>query len=184
MAGRWTDKGQEARAMVFIREERPEDIPAIREVNQQAFGRPGEGQLVDALRENGAILASLVAVQEGKVVGHILYSPVTAGSGGESLVGAGLGPMAVLPGCQRQGIGGKLIEAGNQKMGEAGYPFIVVLGHTGYYPRFGFRPARSYGVRCEWEVPEEVFMILVLEPVKMEGVSGLVSYRPEFSSVT
>jgi putative acetyltransferase len=56
------------------------------------------------------------------------------------------------------------------------------LGHPGYYPRFGFRPARDQGLRCEWPVPDEVFMLSILDPARMAGVSGLARYRPEFSS--
>jgi len=100
------------------------------------------------------------------------------------VTGAGLGPMAVLPEYQRQGIGSKLIEAGNRQLKEDGCPFIVVVGHAEYYPRFGFRPARAQGITCEWEVPDDVFMLLVLDPVKMQGVSGLAKYRNEFSSVS
>ena len=169
--------------LITIREELPEDIEAIRAVNQKAFGQPQEGQLVDVLRKNSAVLLSLVATLNDRVVGHILYSPVSVGADGEKAVGAGLGPMAVLPEYQRQGIGGKLIEAGNQKIREGGYPFIVVLGHPGYYPRFGFKPASSYEIRCEWDVPDNVFMVMVMDQSKMMGVSGLAKYRQEFSSV-
>ena len=98
-------------------------------------------------------------------------------------MGAGLGPMAVLPEYQRQGIGGKLIETGNQKLREAGCPFIVVVGHPEYYPRFGFKPASGYGMKCEWDVPDNVFMVLVTDRSKMKGVSGLAKYRQEFSDV-
>jgi putative acetyltransferase len=88
--------------------------------------------------------------------------------------------MAVLPEYQRRGIGGRLIEVGNQTIKDRSYPFIIVLGHANYYPRFGFRPARAYGIQCEWEVPDEVFMLLILDQCKMAGVSGLAKYRPEF----
>ena len=169
--------------MVTIREECPEDIEAIRAVNQEAFGQPQEGQLVDALRTNGGVLLSLVATLNGRVVGHILYSPLSVGSDGEKVIGAGLGPMAVLAEYQRQGIGGKLIETGNQKLREVGCAFIVVLGHLEYYPRFGFKPASGYGIQCEWDVPDNVFMVLVMDQSKMKGVSGLAKYRQEFSSV-
>jgi len=98
-------------------------------------------------------------------------------------MGAGLGPMVVLPGHQRRGIGGRLIETGNQKLREAGCPFIVVLGHPEYYPRFGFKPTGEYGLQCEWRVPDNVFMVLVLDPSKMKGVCGSAKYRHEFSSV-
>ena len=168
---------------VVVREERPEDIEAIRALNQQAFGQPQEGRLVDALRANGGVLLSLVAIVAGRGGGHIVYSPVALGTGQQQTLGAGLGPMAVLPEYQRQGIGGKLIETGNRKLRATGCPFVVVLGHPEYYPRFGFRPARGDGVKCEWEVPDSVFMMLIMDPVKMTGVSGVARYRREFFDV-
>ena len=61
---------------------------------------------------------------------------------------------------------------------------IIVLGHPNFYPRFGFKPAGALRITCEWEVPEDVFMVLVLDQEKMLGVSGLAKYRHEFSSVT
>ena len=126
---------------------------------------------------------SLVATLSGRVAGHILYSPVSIGPDGEKIMGSGLGPMAVLSGYQRQGIGGRLIETGNQKLRETGCPFIVVLGHPEYYPRFGFKPAGRCGIQCEWDVPDNVFMVLVLDQSKMKGVSGVAKYRDEFSCV-
>ena len=166
--------------MIEIREELPADITAIRQVNSRAFEQDQEGNIVGALRLNGAALLSLVAILNGQVVGHIMYSPSSVGS----LSGAALGPMAVLPEHQRQGIGSQLIEAGNRKLKEAGCPFIVVVGHADYYPRFGFRPASNHGIRCEWDVPDNVFMVLVLNQTKMQSVSGLAKYRHEFSTVS
>ena len=163
---------------IEIREERPEDIPAIRDVNRHAFGQEQEGRIVDALRSNGAAMLSLVATVDSRVVGHIMYSPITVG---DKVTGAALGPMAILPEHQRQGLGSKLIEAGIQKLREAGYPFIIVLGHADYYPRFGFKPASGFGIKCEWDVPDNVFMLLVLDEAKMQRVTGLAKYRQEFS---
>lgn len=163
-----------------IREETAADVEAIREVNRRAFGQDQEGNIVDALRSNGAALLSLVAIVDGEVVGHILYSPATVGE----TTGAALGPMSVLPEFQRQGIGSRLVEAGNERLRDAGHPFVIVVGHAEYYPRFGFTPASKHGIRCEWDLPDEVFMLAVLDPVKMQGVSGLAKYRHEFSTVT
>ena len=166
---------------IEIREERPDDIAAVRELNRRAFGQDQEGNIVDALMANGAALLSLVATLNDRVVGHIMYSPVSIDG---KVRGAALGPMAVIPERQRQGIGSKLIEAGNQKLKDAGCPFIIVVGHADYYPRFGFRPASEHGIKCEWDVPDDVFMLLVLDQAKMEGVSGLAKYRHEFSSIS
>jgi putative acetyltransferase len=110
-----------------------------------------------------------------------MYSPLSIGG---NVTGAAWGPMAVLPEHQRQGIGSKLIEAGNRKLKDAGCPFIIVVGHADYYPRFGFRPASEHGIKCQWDVPDDVFMLLVLEQAKMECVSGLATYRHEFASVS
>ena len=163
-----------------IREETNADVEAIREVNRSAFGQEQEGNIVDALRSNGAALLSLVAIVDGEVVGHIMYSPALVGE----TTGAALGPMAVLPEFQRQGVGSRLVEAGNKRLKEKGCPFVIVVGHAEYYPRFGFTPATKHGIRCEWDLPDDVFMIALLDPVKLQGVSGLARYRHEFSTVT
>ena len=163
---------------IQIREELPGDLAAIREVNKRAFGQEQEGNIVDALRSNGAALLSLVATLDDRVVGHLMYSPATIGD----VTGAALGPMAVLPEHQRLGIGSKLVEAGSQKLQAAGCPFVIVLGHANFYPRFGFRPASDLAIKCEWDVPHDVFMLLLLDEAKMQGVSGLAKYRPEFST--
>ena len=166
--------------LIDIAEERPGDVVAIRDLNRRAFGQDQEGNIVDALRSSGAALLSLVATLNGQVAGHIMYSPIAVGS----VTGAALGPMAVLPEHQRKGIGSKLVEAGNRTLGDRGCPFIIVVGHPEFYPRFGFRPAITLGITCEWELPDEVFMALVLDGATMEGVSGLAKYRDEFSTVT
>lgn len=166
--------------MLDIRVERLDDIPFIRDVNNRAFGQTQEADVVEALRSNRALLLSLVAALDSQVVGHILYSPASIGD----VSGSALGPMAVLPVHQRRGIGSKLVEAGNRYMKDAGWPFIIVLGHAAFYPRFGFRPGSTRGITCDWDVPDEVFMLLVLDEQRMQGVSGLAKYRDEFSTVT
>jgi len=166
--------------MIEIRSERRGDIPAIRSVQTRAFAKDQEANIVDALRSNGAVTLSLVATWDDQVVGHILYSPAEIGH----VIGAGLAPVGVLPERQRQGIGSRLIEEGTRRLKAAGCPFIVVLGHADYYPRFGFRPARPLGITCEWDVPDDVFLVLMLEPESMRGVSGMVKYRNEFSVVS
>lgn len=166
--------------LLEIREELPSDVAVIRALNKRAFEQDQEGNIVDALRSNGAALLSMVATLNGQVVGHIMYSPLVVGE----VTGAALGPMAVLPAHQRQGIGTKLVEAGNRKLKDGGCPFIIVVGHPNYYPRFGFVPANTHGIECEWEVPTDAFMLLVLNQSKVQGVAGLAKYRHEFSSVS
>jgi putative acetyltransferase len=165
---------------IEIREESAGDVAAIRDLNTCAFGQEQEANIVDALRSNDAVRLSLIALVDGRLVGHIMYSPITIGG---KVTGAALGPMAVLPEYQRRGVGSELVERGNKQLEKDGCPFIIVLGHAEYYPRFGFGPASAHNVRCEWDVPDNVFMLLVLNEAKMRGVSGLANYRHEFSTV-
>ena len=166
--------------MIEVAEERLEDIAAIREVNRRAFEQDLEANIVDALRGNGAALLSLVGKVDGRVAGHIMYSPITV----NGVEGAALGPMAVLPEHQRQGIGSALVQAGSRRLKESGCRFVIVLGHAEFYPKFGFVPASTRGITCEWDVPDDVFMVLVLDESTMDRARGRAQYRHEFSSVT
>jgi putative acetyltransferase len=166
--------------LIEIRDERPGDVAAIRDVNRRAFAQDQEANIVDALRANGGALLSLVATLDGEVVGHIIYSPLTVAEA----TGAALGPMAVLPERQRQGIGSRLVAEGNRRLAQAGCPFVVVLGHVEFYPRFGFRPASTFGIACEWSVPDEAFMALMLDDAKRPRAAGMARYRAEFSTVS
>jgi len=164
-----------------VREEEPLDVKAVREVNTRAFGQPQEASVVDKLRQNCKGLISLVAMIEDQVVGHILFSPAMIEAKGGTVLGMGLAPMAVLPEYQGQGIGSVLIRTGIAKLKDKQCPYIIVLGHRGYYPRFGFESANRYGIRSEWEVPEDAFMILFLNRFVMQGISGVARYRTEFA---
>ena len=167
--------------MLRIRLETPEDGVAIRRVNEEAFGHSSEANLVEKLRSRQAFTISLVAADEDRVVGHILFSPVTTESGSTTFAALGLGPMAVLPSCQRQGIGSQLIRTGLQECKRLGHKVIVVLGHPDYYPRFGFVRASPYNIKWEHDVPDEAFMILELQRGALPGRHGTVRYQPEFN---
>ena len=95
----------------------------------------------------------------------------------------GLAPMAVAPGHQRKGIGSHLVREGLARCRAAGVAGVVVLGHAEYYPRFGFVPAQQFGLRCEYDVPADVFMALELTQGALRGVSGLVRYHAAFAAV-
>jgi putative acetyltransferase len=169
---------------VIIREETPDDRAAVRLVNELAFGQPAEADLVDSLREHCADALSLVAVDSsGAVVGHILFTPVTVDSAHE-VVGMGLAPMAVLPEQQRRGIGSQLVRRGLERLRERSCPFVVVVGHSEYYPRFGFAPASTHRLESQWGLPDEVFMALVFDETAMAPVSGIARYRPEFDTAS
>ncbi|MEG4091242.1 N-acetyltransferase [Microcoleus sp. Pol12B4] len=164
-----------------IRTEKPEDLEAVRKVNVEAFGRENEANLVDRLRGIASTF-SFVAVQSDRVVGHIFFSPVVVeGKCSSNLSILGLAPVAVLPGYQRQGIGTLLIREGLKECGRSGFQAVVVLGYPDFYPRFGFIPASRKSLKCEYDVPDEAFMVLELESGALQDCSGTVKYRSEFS---
>jgi len=165
-----------------IRKESKADLAAITSVNNQAFESPVEGRIVERIRSACEEIISLVAVEEGVVVGHIFFSPATISVNGEDIQGMGLAPMAVLPEYQNHGIGSRLVIEGLKAVKERNYPFVIVLGHKDFYPRFGFEPASGHGLKPQWQgIPDEAFMVMVLDKPLMEHVSGVVYYRSEFS---
>jgi putative acetyltransferase len=167
--------------MISIRDERPDDAAAVRAVHIAAFPEAIEANLVDTLRVSCQDRISLVAVDDDHVVGHILFTPATIEGPDATVVGYGLAPMAVLPDFQRRGIGSGLVRAGLDRVLQSHRPFVIVIGHPEYYPRFGFVRASTHGVRCQWDgVSDDAFMILVAEPSKASRLAGLARYRPEF----
>ncbi len=163
-----------------IRLEQPGDRSAIRAVNEAAFETTAEANIVDTLRAKSKALVSLVAEAQGRIVGHILFSPVSL-AGHSDLLLLGLGPMAVVPEHQRRGVGSALVRRGLELCREQGFAAVVVLGHPEYYPRFGFAPASRYGIRSEYDVPDEAFMIVELRPGSLQGFSGRVTYDEAFN---
>ena len=164
-----------------VRIEGESDYLAVRAVNVAAFGTSVEADIVDALRTRAKPIISLVAETEHAVVGHIMFSPVSIANHAEVSV-MGLGPMAVAPQHQRQGIGSALVRTGLKQCEQLGYDAVVVLGHPEYYPRFGFVPALKYAIGCEYDVPADVFMVLELRPGALQAVSGVVRYNKAFAS--
>lgn len=168
--------------MIEIRAERPGDEAAIRRVNEQAFGAPGEAKLVDQLRASRRVVVSLVALRGDDIVGHILFSPVTIAHAPPSLRAAGLAPMCVSPECQHQGIGSLLVHEGLAACQAAGCGAVVVLGHVGFYPRFGFAKASDAGLDNEYGATD-AFMVRELREGALAHVSGLVTYAEEFRAL-
>jgi putative acetyltransferase len=163
-----------------VRPERPEDVPAIRAVVEAASGREDEVKLVDALRDRGFVRLSLVAVEDVEIVGHILFSELDIVDQKSSVKALALAPMAVIPSRQRQGIGTTLIREGLQLGANQGHRIVLVLGHPGYYPRFGFSAELARPLKSPYA--GDSFMALELVPDALEGVTGEVRYAPPFEA--
>lgn len=172
------------REMIRIRQEAQEDHRPVYALHEAAFGQRDEADLVDALRKNAAAFVpelSLVATQEERIVGHILFTRVQIRDDeGRLHPSLALAPMAVSPGSQKTGIGGQLIREGCARAKELGFGSVIVLGHAHYYPRYGFRPASTWKIRAPFAVAAEAFMALELVPAALDRVSGMVVYPPEF----
>lgn len=168
----------------MIRPERPEDREAIREVHREAFGQDAEADLVDALRAAGHATISLVAEWRGRVVGHILFSPVRTGGQPDRHAVLGLAPLAILPSHQRLGLGSKLVREGLLAALDQGAVAAVVLGDPAYYGRFGFAPASDRGLTSAFaEGHPEAFQALELVEGGLDGREGPVSYAPAFDGL-
>lgn len=165
--------------MIEVRTEVSEDSPVVRDVHMAAFGGDAEARLVDLLRSRRKAAVALVAVIDGRIVGHIVFSPVTVAQAPDDCRAVGLGPMAVLPEFQNKGIGSKLVMEGLEVCRRAGYAVVVVLGHTKYYPRFGFSRAKDHGLESEYNAPN-AFMVMELTNGMLQKIAGLVRYVAEF----
>lgn len=161
-----------------VRPEEAADRAAIRAVHAAAFPTDAEAGLVDRLRVNGRLTLGLVAAVDDAIVGHVAFSPVSVA--GRSTGGLGLAPLAVLPSQQRHGVGSQLVRAGLAKCHELGAPFVVLLGHSEYYPRFGFRVASTFGLDNEYGATDSFFAI-ELQPGGVPPGGGMVRYAPEFA---
>lgn len=160
----------------MIRHARAADHAAIAEVVEAAFGQPDEARLVARLRADGDVLFELVALDEGRVTGHILFSRLWADS---QHLYAALAPLAVRPGLQRTGVGSALARASLEQAREFGAHGVIVLGHPAYYPRFGFSAAAAANVRSIY-AGGPGFMALALEPGAFDAPLS-VTYPDAFS---
>jgi putative acetyltransferase len=156
-----------------IRRERFGDEAAIREVVAAAFGRRGEADLVDRLRDAGDAVIALVALHAGEIVGYAVWSRMTA-----PFRALGLGPVAVRPDRQRRGVGSALIRAGLEQAREAGWQAVFVLGDPAYYRRFGFDAPAAAGFTSRYAGPH--FMALTLGTA-LPAAGGILEYAPAFT---
>lgn len=154
------------------------DHDAVAALNRAAFGGEDEVRIIDRLRRDDLVAVELVAVQAGVILGHILLSVLPTTMDGRPVRALALAPVAVLPGHQRRGIGGQLIEAALEEGRRLGFEAVIVLGHPAYYPRFGFSVALARRLASPFQ--GEAFMALELVPGALAGQAGTVTYPPAF----
>jgi putative acetyltransferase len=171
---------------MIIRPEKKKDYKAIHKVNELAFGGRGEADLIYDLRSTDGFIPelSLVAIQNQEVIGHILFSPIVIKTKKRITSALALAPMAVLPEFQNKGVGTKLAVRGLNDCRRLGHRIVVVIGHPGYYPRFGFLPARERGLNVPFPVPDEAFMVLELVPGAIKTAQGEIIYPPPFQKMS
>ncbi|AHF15377.1 GNAT family N-acetyltransferase [Niabella soli] len=171
---------------VLIRAERAEDLKAIATINEAAFGRVEEANLINQLRHSKAFIPelSLVAENHLEILGHILFTKIKIiDSLNHCHQSLALAPIAVATMHQNQGIGAALINEGLNRAREIGYLSVIVVGHETYYPRFGFTPASQWHITAPFDVPDEAFMAVELVENGLKHVSGMVVYAKEFEAV-
>ena len=161
-----------------IRAVHPADTEAIAALNRAAFGGEEEVDIVERLRRDGLVAVELVAKRDGTISGHILLSWLPVTMDGRVVRALALAPMAVRPGLQKQGIGGRLIVAALGEARAMGTQAVIVLGHPDYYPRFGFSAALARNLASPFS--GEAFMALELVPGALAGRQGSVRYPPAF----
>lgn len=169
--------------MPTIRDESIQDAETVNVLLDQAFGRQAEARLVDRLRAGDKVAAAMIAEQNGRMLGHVVFSRVSVSSGRSDFAALALAPLAVLPAFQRLGVGSALVSAGLERCRNSGHARVLVVGDPAYYSRFGFVPAARYGVRPPFETPPDTFMALELQPGAFAAATGVARYGHEFDDL-
>jgi putative acetyltransferase len=168
----------DTKSPLLVRDEKPCDQEQVRKVNEAAFGRSDEADLIDRLRIEGAVLLSLVAEVGDQIIGHILFSRITVETAQGSISAVSLAPMAVLPDHQGRKVGSQMVRHGLAQLCDRGECIVIVLGHKRYYPRFGFSSEKARYLASPF--PPEAFMALELCDGALAGIRGAVRYPSAF----
>jgi putative acetyltransferase len=160
---------------IIVRPEAPGDETAIHALHRFAFGSDAEANLVDESRDEGAAVLSLAALEDERIVGHVLYSRVTIDSASNGV--SALAPVSVNPRYQGRGIGSKLIEEAHRQLKADGEALVFVLGDPGYYTRFGF----SVEAAKPFHTPYDGSFMMALQLAPHAPSSGTVNYPAPFA---
>ncbi len=170
---------------VTIKPETEEDFDGITRLHNLAFNQTEEGELVKRLRKTSNFISdlSLVAKIEKNIVGHILFYPIKIKTETGKRNSLALAPMSVHPDYQKKGIGSSLIRKGLATAKRLGFHSVIVLGHSSYYPRFGFKPANRWSINPPFNVPDDVFFAVELTKNGLKDCGGTVDYPKEFNKL-
>ncbi len=168
-----------------IRTAAEKDFRAIRELTYKAFDNEEEPDLVEAIRDSEYYIPelSLVSVNRGRVGGHILFSRIRIVTDDDEIPVLTLAPMSVDPDLQNTGVGSALVRAGLEECRRLGHKIVIVIGHPEYYKRFGFEPARGFGLEVPFDVPDEAFMAIELQSGALRNAAGMVEFSPPFDGL-
>jgi len=171
--------------MITIRREEESDKQRILEITRLAFESDGEPKLLERIWKSEDYIPelSLVAVDDGQVVGHIIFTVMKIVTDDEDIPALCLGPISIVPERQRQGIGGDLMRHGMAECQRLGHHIIVLVGHPDYYPRFGFKSAGERGLSLKIEAPPEAFMVYEGISGALDGVTGTVVFSSTFDEM-
>lgn len=169
---------------MLIRTETISDYKYVYNLNFAAFeNRDDEAKLVERIRFTEGFIRelSLVADVQGEIMGHILLSKAKVIQSNNEKEVIVLAPIAVKPDFQKKGIGRKLIEESLGRAKDLGYGLVLLIGHPTYYSKFGFQPARNYGLELtQYKVPDDVFMVCELIDGELESTNGELIYPSAF----
>lgn len=168
---------------IKIRPETFADFDEITRINDEAFGQKSEGLLICALRTEPIFdprLSLVAQADNSEIVGHLLLTPILIQDGLLTHSSLALAPVAVASSMQRQGVGSLLIQQAISVAKAYDHGSIIVLGHHSYYPRFGFKPASLWNIRCPFDVSDEAFMAIELKTNALSNASGMVKYPAPF----
>lgn len=173
--------------MINIRCELEKDYNTVENVVKESFKNEefsdkDEHNLVNRLRNSKEYVKELALLAEinEKIVGYSLLTKINIKNKNESRESLALAPVSVLPEYQNKGVGSTLINKAIEKAKNLGYISIVVLGHPNYYLKFGFINSSEFDIKPPFEVPNDVFKVLVLDEEKFKGTSGVVEYSSAF----
>lgn len=172
---------------IIVRQETNADFSRVREIVKNAFLHAeftdhDEHNLVERLRNSEGFIPelSLVAVVDDEIVGHILFTKIAINDGITRVTSLALAPVSVIPELQGKGIGKKLVEKGHEIAKTLGFNSVIVLGHSTYYPRFGYLAASHFGIAAPFYTPDDAFMAIEIKDQGLANVKGLVEYPEAF----